>query len=337
MFKEFKSPDYNFVFNTTNGFFARWGKTEDDDPDWSPFGPEIMDIEISTVCSRQCLWCYKSNIKYGDYMEFETFKTMFDKFPKHLTQIAFGIGDIDGNPDMWKIMDYCRDNNVIPNVTINGERMTDERYDRLVKTCGAVAVSLYDKDTCYNAVKNLTDKGMEQVNIHCLLSKLTYEKCCNVLRDRIADPRLAKLNAVVFLWLKPKGERNTLKQLDSMEKFKELIDLAVKVGGKFGFDSCTANNFLEAVKDDKNYELYKTMSEPCESTLFSYYINVDGIGYPCSFSEGEPEFSGVDVLGCEDFVRDVWNAEETKMFRTRVLSNCRSCPVYNLSLEYEHK
>jgi radical SAM protein with 4Fe4S-binding SPASM domain len=79
------------------------------------------------------------------------------------------------------------------------------------------------------------------------------------------------------------------------------------------------------------------MSEPCESTLFSYYINADGIGFPCSFSEGTPEYGGVDVVGCDDFLRDVWNAEETKKFRTRVMNNkdcngCRMCPVYNLKL-----
>jgi len=29
------------------GFHGRWGKTEQDDPQFSPFGPEILDIEIS--------------------------------------------------------------------------------------------------------------------------------------------------------------------------------------------------------------------------------------------------------------------------------------------------
>jgi len=268
-------------------------------------------------------------------MSFETFKIMFDKFPKHLTQIAFGIGDIDANPDLWKIMDYCRENKVIPNITINGERMTDDLYDRLARTCGAIAVSKYDKDICYNAVKRLSDRGMKQVNIHALLSKETYMNCYNTLLDKVIDPRLTGLSAVVFLWLKPKGEKNSFHQLDSMKRFQDLIDTAMQTGGKFGFDSCTAPTFLRAVEGNPNFETYKTMSEPCESTLFSYYINVDGVGFPCSFSEGTPEYRGVDVIGCDDFLRDVWNSEESIKFRTRVMSNkdhngCRMCPVYNL-------
>jgi len=320
-----------------DGFFARWGKNKEDDPEYSPFGPEILDIEISTICSRACSWCYKSNKAQGRYMSFANFKKMFDKFPKHLTQIALGIGDIDGNPDLWFIMDYCRANGVIPNLTINGERMTGDLYTRLANTCGAIAVSKYDKDICYDAVKELSDRGMTQVNIHSLLSKETYLNCYTTLLDKIIDPRLAGLNAVVFLWLKPKGERNRLNQLDSMKRFRDLIETAMETGSRFGFDSCTAPTFLKAVEDNPNFETYKTMSEPCESTLFSYYINVDCIGFPCSFSESTEEYKGVDVVGCEDFIRDIWNAEETKKFRTRVMSNkdcngCRMCPVYDLGL-----
>lgn len=57
--KVLESPDYNYVFNATSGFFARWGKTKEEDPTWSPFGPEIMDIEISDgeSCPMTCAFC----------------------------------------------------------------------------------------------------------------------------------------------------------------------------------------------------------------------------------------------------------------------------------------
>ena len=32
--KILRSPDYNFIFNKDTGFFARWGKTIDDDPQY---------------------------------------------------------------------------------------------------------------------------------------------------------------------------------------------------------------------------------------------------------------------------------------------------------------
>ncbi len=330
------SNDYNYIFNLSNGYFARWGKTKKDNPEYSKFGPEILDIEISSQCSNGCSFCYKSNTVKGNNMSLETFKTMFDKFPNNLTQIAFGIGDIDANKDLWDIMIYCRKNDIIPNITINGSRMNNDYYDKLSLLCGAVAVSLYDYDTCYNAVKELTDRGMKQVNIHCLLSEETFGKCMKVLKDKQKDYRLKNLNAVVFLFLKPKGDRNNFHKLNSMLKFKKLINYAFDNNISIGFDSCSASNFLKAIKEHKKYKEIEEMIEPCESTLFSYYINVNGLGYPCSFSEGT-KYKGIDVVNCKDFMKDIWKGKETLNFRKRVsknidCNNCRMCPLYNLEI-----
>jgi len=335
MKKVFHSQNYNYIFNLENGLFIRWGKTKEDNPSYSEFGPEILDIEISTICSNNCSFCYKSNKPKGKNMTLETFKQLFDKFPKTLTQIAFGIGDIDANKDLWEIMDYCRKHNVIPNITINGKRMTETDYDNLVKYCGAVAVSLYDENTCYNAVQELTKRGLKQTNIHCLLADETFERCKKVMCDSLIDQRLKNLNAIVFLWLKPKGQRNIFHQLTDMNKFKELIDFAFKHNIKIGFDSCSSSNFLKAIKNHPDYKSIEEMVEPCESTLFSFYINVEGKGFPCSFSEGI--YNGIDILASKDFIKDVWFGAETVDFRQKVLNTekdniCRKCPLYNLQL-----
>jgi len=340
--KQLRSRNYNYDFNCINGFFIRWGETFKDDPEYSEYGPEILDIEISTSCSNGCSFCYKSNTAKGKNMTFENFKKLASKFPVTLTQIAFGIGYIDANPDLLRIMEYCRYTlKIIPNITINGKNMTDLWYDRLASVCGAVAVSLYDTNSTYNAVEELTKrmkmKGsvLKQVNIHCLLSKETLERCSLILHDKIVDKRLENLNAIVFLWLKPKGDRNIYHQLDSIEDLRNLINFAFEHNIDIGFDSCSAPNFLKSIKEHKTYKTIETMIEPCESTLFSYYINVDGIGYPCSFSEDVEGYKGIDVLNSIDFLKDVWNHEESKKFRLAVTQNkdenkCRMCPIYNL-------
>ena len=78
--KYLKSSDYNYAFNKKTGIFIRYGKTVDDDPDWSEFGPEIADIEISTICHQGCEFCYKSNTPFGENMDLETFKKVLNKF-----------------------------------------------------------------------------------------------------------------------------------------------------------------------------------------------------------------------------------------------------------------
>ena len=335
--KYVRSEFYNYDFNKQTGLFMRWGKTINDDPEYSQWGPEIVDMEVSTVCSKGCSHCYKSNISKGTNMSLRTFKRVFNKLPKTVTQIAFGIGDIDANPDLWKIMKYCLMNGVIPNITINGARMTADLYDKLEQHCGAVAVSLYDYDECYNAVKELTDRGMTQVNIHCLLSDETFGRCATVLHDKLYklhNNKLEKLNAIVFLWLKPKGCRNTYHQVNKKE-YENLVKFALDNKISIGFDSCSAPMFLEAIKEHKDYQTMYQHVEPCESTLFSTYINVDGKVFPCSFSENVKGYKGIDLLKIKDFNDDVWFHPETKRFREVVtnskdLNGCRNCPLYEL-------
>lgn len=340
--KDIRSQGYNYHFNKETGLFMRWGKTKEDDPEFSWCGPEIADIEISTIChginGKPCKFCYKSNTGVGENMSLETFKTIFHKLPKTLTQIAFGIGDIDSNPDLFKIMEYCRINDynyVVPNVTINGWNLTDSYANKLKELCGAVAVSRYKQDVnvCYDAVKKLTDLGMKQVNIHMLVAEETYEDCLQLINDVKEDSRLKNLNAIVFLSMKPKGKRNTFNCLKDSAKYKKIIDYAFEKGVNIGFDSCSAPKFLEAVKDSKNYKQFETMAEPCESMLFSIYINTKGQVTPCSFMEDESE--PIDMIKVKDFLKEVWYNKITTEFRKKLVNNvdcrnCRKCPTFDI-------
>lgn len=269
-------------------------------------------------------------------MTFETFKNIFAKLPPTITQLAAGIGDIDGNPDMWKIFEYCRNKGVIPNVTINGARMTTEYYDNLAKYCGAVAVSVYDKDLTYNAIKELTDRGMNQINIHFMISEETYDKAFEVMMDIQKDERLEKMNAIVFLSLKTKGNaKNNFTQL-SQEKFNELVEYALKNKIRFGFDSCSSRKYFNYLDENKEMseDFKQKMTqcvEPCESSVYSSYISVDGNYYPCSFCESiEGWEEGISVLDSEDFLKDIWQNEKTKEFRSKLLGCNRDCPIYKI-------
>jgi len=272
-------------------------------------------------------------------MSFDTFKNILDKIPRVLTQVAFGIGDIDANPDLFEMFRYCRKKEIIPNLTINGWRMTDELYENLMNLCGAVAVSHYDNDVCLDTVSRLSKKlGMEQINIHKLLCEDTYESCIDLIMQYGIDVRLDKLNAIVFLLMKPKGKRNDLKQLKDMEKYKKLIKIAFDYKVPIGFDSCSAPSFLRAVEERDNFKSLEQLAEPCESDCFSSYVNVDGMFFHCSFTEGQDGWEGVNIVECQNFLKDVWNSDEVKKFRNSLLekekeNGCRSCPIFDLEMK----
>jgi len=324
-------------FDKKTGYSETWGKTKEDDPDWCKVGPLLCDIEISTVCSRGCKACYKSNTSKGKNMSLRTFMLLVARLPKTIDQIAFGIGDIDTNPDLFDIFRLCRLIDIVPNVTINGTRMTTDFYNNLIRLCGAVAVSHYNDDECFNTIQTLTNGGLSQVNIHQILSEDTYGECIDLLLATKTDPRLKNLKAIVFLSLKEKGDRNCLKPLRDFKKYKQLIDLALKNKISIGFDSCGASNFLKAVEKHENFNRFKTLAEPCESTCFSLYINVDAKAFPCSFTEDQPGYNGVDIIGTNDFIKGVWNHPELQQFRNKLITGkdkhgCRTCPEFNLTM-----
>lgn len=353
--KRVVSPNYNYHFNGVTGEFARWGATFEDNPKSGAL--EIFDLEVSEVCSGipsigsdvavPCSFCYKTNTRVGRLMSFDTFKTIFNKLPQTLTQIAFGIGDIGAHgdyndSDLVRMFQYCRNNDwnpgVVPNLTINGWGLTDEWADTLVANCGAIAVSRYaNKDVCYDAVKKLTDRGLTQTNIHMVVSEESMDACYDLVNDSMNDPRLAKLNAIVFLTLKPKGKRNKWNTVLDINKYRDLINYAMDNGVRVGMDSCGAKKFLVAMKDHKNFDQFCQLVESCESTLFSGYANVLGHFYPCSFTEEEPGWeTGIDLTQIEDFNRDVWQDKRVVAFREAnlattdetVCSDCRSCVTF---------
>jgi MoaA/NifB/PqqE/SkfB family radical SAM enzyme len=252
----------------------------------------------------------------------------------HVTQqIAFGVdSQCTSNPDAFKIFEYCRENGVIPNVTVAD--ISDDTAKKLASLMGAVAVSRYaDKNVCYDSVKRLTDLGMKQINIHQLISKETLQQTLETIADISKDTRLAKLNAIVFLSLKKTGrgkEYNTLTQ----SEFNSIVQICLQKGIRFGFDSCGCASFLEAVKHHPNYKTFEMYAEPCESLRMSCFINVNGMLSPCSFLEEKMTNKiGIDVINCNDFITDVWMNPNSVIFRNKSIecaNKMGGCPIYNI-------
>jgi MoaA/NifB/PqqE/SkfB family radical SAM enzyme len=333
-FKAIRSQGYNYNFNKITGAFARWGATKEDDPCWSPFGPEILDLEISTgACKGRCKFCYKENgtpRQETKHMTLETFQDLLSRMPDTLTQIAFGITDVYANPDFFLIMEHAREQGVVPNYTTHGLDMDDEAAYHTARLCGAVAVSVVNKEKTYDAIKMLTDKGMEQVNIHFMLSAERIWDAIRLVDDIVLDKRLAKLNAVVFLQYKPKGGNTESYTCPSPAQFKELIAYCDEKGVRYGFDSCTAPMYLKVMENDPRIDRLEQYVEPCESGLFSSYVNVDGDFFACSFCEGESGWTeGISVFDYDKFV-DLWDSTRLRDWRETLLDNERACPMYNL-------
>ncbi len=334
------SPDYHYIFRKADGLFLRWGKTEEGDPQWSPLGPELVDVELSKngcpkswvektangdVGLRSCPYCYKSNTTAEPVnMTLATFKTIIRKIGPQLCQIALGLTGVQTNPDLIPIMQHCRNVGVVPNYTLSGVDLTDEIAEATGRLAGAVAVSYHgDWGLCRNTIERMSRAGVKQVNIHAVTTdKETLTELIHQIKMAQERPDF-KLNALVFLSLKPKGRAAKMHNI-SEQDLVEVVNTARVLNVGVGFDSCSAHRALAIY--GKSQEQY---IEPCEAACMSFYVDVYGNGYPCSFAEGETEFpNGIYILGQENFRRDVWMSPEVVQWREKLLANGRRCPLF---------
>lgn len=355
------SAKYNYAFNMSNGFMAEWGETTSDNPTWCPFGPIILDIEVSTICkgpnNKPCPFCYKSNTVNGYNMSFDRFKEILDVMPDTLTQCAFGAdAQCESNPNIWKMMDYCRTKKIIPNITVAD--ISTDTANKLVDKCGAVAVSAYNHagfDVCFDSIDRLTksvlnkrfnnesvsqttfrENGM-QINIHYMISEQTGEGAMKLMTALKTDPRLKYVNAIVFLHLKKKG-RGESYDIISNEMYNKIVDYAMDHSISIGFDTCGANKFMNyAITNRTSDEIdqLKICVESCCAGRLSCYVNEYGEYYPCSFMEGTigDWNKGILISSSTSFCDDIWYNNKVAKFG-RLAINCvkenKGCPYWDV-------
>ena len=139
----------------------------------------------------------------------------------------------------------------------------------------------------------------------------------------------------MFLSLKQKGRGETFNKITN-EQFKKIIDTCFENNIAFGMDSCSAPKFLNAIKERKNKKELEIFVESCESTLYSCYIDANGIFYPCSFMEKEGDWkTGIDMTKINNFVVDVWNEKRVVEWRNKSIETincygCNQCPFYDV-------
>lgn len=135
-------------------------------------------------------------------MELNDFQWIAEQCRGRTYQFALGgRGDPDQHEHFAEILQICHENQIVPNFTTSGYRLTEELAAVCKKYCGAVAVSWYHNSYTLHAIRLLTDLGV-RTNIHFVVSNKTIAEAIARLRSNDFP---AGINAVVFLLYKPVG------------------------------------------------------------------------------------------------------------------------------------
>ncbi len=311
------------VFNPKTGLEITDGVDGNPDPFVLDF-PSLMDIGIMGNCLNNCPFCYQGENR-GTNMSFEDYKKIIDEAEPFVMQVALGgKGDPNLHEDFDRIIEYTRSRNIVPNYTTSGNNISAAQIE-VSKACGAVAVSDYDQEFTYNAIKKLNAAKIK-TNIHFVLSSSRLRRATQLLNGKDIWKEkvdLKKLNAVIFLLFKPAGKgKNMMDEIPTEKQIKEFASLitAGKTKFKVGMDSCLVNKIKKLEMVPKEQEIFV---DTCEGARGSVYVSPDMKLMPCSF--GNKEAYGISIK--EKSIKEVWdNGKPFKEFREVLTKDPSCCP-----------
>lgn len=319
VFQRFPDHHYITIFNSETGLFIRLEEPGYNLPSWSPKGPELLDISITSWCDRECPRCYRKGSTSGKHMPVEQFRKIMEQaHDLPVIQVALGGGNPNQHPDFCEILRIARkEYGIVPSYTTNGRGLTEEVLEASLKYCGAVAVSAYRPySELEHAIERLTSQGIK-TNVHFVLDKKSIHDAITWLKK--PPELLREVNALIFLNYKPVGRFDAnsvlLKESDLLEEFFNLVQKSYPF--KVGFDSCLVSGIV------KYTSIPQVFYDGCDAGKFSMFISEDLLAYPCSFMVNND--SGISLH--ENNLSEIWlNGSIFQKIRSNELSkNCKNC------------
>ncbi|MBI4766181.1 MAG: radical SAM protein [Deltaproteobacteria bacterium] len=315
-------PDehYQTLFNPETGFFVRVEESGYDEPFWSAHGPEMLDISITSWCSRECETCYRMAGRMGRHMTFPDYENVIHQAAQlGVTQVALGGGNPNEHPDFAEILRLTRRNyGIVPNYTTNGRGLSPTVLHASAEQCGAVAVSVYEPYSFVaKTVRILRNYGI-RTNLHFVLDAHSVETALSWLRD--PPTFMSQVNAIVFLNYKPVGRGTAVTRLLCRANLcRDLIEKATTNVHSFkvGFDSCMISGLVKAAKVNPIWY------DACEAARFSMFVSEKLQMYPCSFME--KIYPGISLT--DSNMLDAWQNGKSFQAIRRALRNpgCNRC------------
>ncbi|MBN2259217.1 MAG: radical SAM protein [Clostridiales bacterium] len=291
--------------------------------------PHLLDIGImgncihgkTGLCVLAGVQCYQDGLHISnDNMKLEDFKSIIDQSKGKLFQVALGgRGDPEMHEDFEEILKYCRENDIVPNLTTSGYGIDEKKADLMKKYCGAVAVSWYRSKYTLQAIELLVSNGIK-TNIHYVLGNNSIDEAYEL----VTENKIPKgVNRTVFLLHKPVGlgeSNNVLKANDKkVQNFFALFN-EEKYCDIAGFDSCGVPGIINFSPN-----IHLDSIDTCEGARYSAYITSDMKMTPCSFDQ-ELKWS-CDLY--EMTIDEAWNSQAFDRFRNTLKTSCPTCDMKN--------
>lgn len=288
--------------------------------------PAHAQIETTTYCNAKCIMCSRTFKKESldgkpKHMTLEVFKKVIRKLPHCTKVLLHGFGEPLLNPEIGKIIKFCKKNGISSNFATNASLLTRSIGKELIaKGLDSISISM----------ENADPKKFEKTRAGIKFSRVTANiRNFISLKEQLGSktPRLALISFV------SKENINELPRLFDLSK-----DMGVK---KVVLRTVTANPHLDCLSEcdaslvskHKEYGeslgLSISLQMPsifrsnrkleCWRIWQSIYISVDGSVKPCCHTPYLKELNYGNIL--EQDIDSIWNGELYKRTRKRIAEN----------------
>jgi radical SAM protein with 4Fe4S-binding SPASM domain len=310
----------------------------------SLYNPFIVLWAITSACNLKCIYCFpdvKSVQPDFISLPFEALSKIVDQLIEaKVFQLTITGGEAFLNPDIWRVVEKARKNNIKVIIISNGTTITDEIIGKLKKFEIIVGVSLDAPDEEINSKtrgKGVFDKTVAgirvlkkariQVVVLVTLTRFNFPYLDNVIQ--LIHEELGVMH-VTLQDLKHFGTKNDYENLRlTMAQEKTLYDSVSQIRQKYSklFFNVT-ELFMFPCDDYKKQKNGKIMECPAGHNMV--YIDFYGDMYPCTSLSTMKLGNVIKDGGITELWRNSAAIQRLRLLKDKsvsCISGCKECSL----------
>ena len=311
------------------------------------YGPSHVQIEITTFCNMDCLSCGRRYlIGKGCHMTLEVFRNIYDQIQPTNVNLS-GLGEPLLNPQVFKIIQYCKQNGSVVNFPTNlsvsnnvMEELVRSRIDQIKVSIDAASAQTYrnlrKKDKFHHVLENIRTIGRWKRDLGSNLPEVRFNFCLQKhnLTELPQLVELAKDLSVSSIYIQDlnyfsvEEEKNELCGF-SQKQLVEVLEDTHQIARKLGIATNILNwkrNLKWLYNKTLPRENYQPNSIRCTFPWVSAFIDVNGWVKPCPVFVWDKS-SGYLGNCLKTPFKNIWHGNDYQNLRREFKKGQRTLPI----------
>jgi radical SAM protein with 4Fe4S-binding SPASM domain len=284
--------------------------------------PYSISIEPTSICNLNCPECPTGNKtlnRQSGNMNLQTFRNIIDSLYKYLlfTNLYFQ-GEPFLNPSIFEFINYASGKKIYTGTSTNGHFLNMENAEKTIKSgLNRIIISL---------------DGIDQETYASYRIGGDHNTVIEGIKNLVEAKKAMKSDHpyIILQFLVLKTNEHQIPEMKKLARQLEVDELQFKTAQFYNFSNginlIPDNNKYSRYKksNDGNWVLKKTIKNRCYKMWHSAVITWNGDVVPCCFDKNADHKFG-NIM--ETNIKDIWNNNDYKQFKTMILKNRKSINI----------